>query len=431
MTTYGTAADRVARAKAASLSRLRDFDTESIISTYSLQSQGSRHGSTSRKGGAHKIKGRGTLVGSVKNIWSSANSVDGLLIQDRPISDTSGQFFIRPPSTARATPDADLTYLGVHFDREDSYTYTPGETISGKIVMKTERRMYVSGLDFRLKGKVDVMLFNSKVSYRNSEAFLYHSHRMMGVWDRRATQLEPGTYVSEFRYVLPNSVPGSITKLTNCQIRVIYGIQAALTDMDGNTRQVNKRFIIQAVPHKINPNPAFYSDEYENTSLRFKLDNSNIIVGKPAVVAIESQLKFTEIRANLEQSMRAGPHHVKETLTRIKTRLDKTQAHENHVLRIHVPEHSMFDISKVCKIVEITQTLHVKVKHKYTWITFSVPVKIYPAASHYGNDIPKFERVLRYPTLDTQAMGTDQPVKVQVTFETESWLSRKFSSFFQ
>ena len=128
-----------------------------------------------------------------------------------------------------------ISNFHIAFNKPDNHRYKPGDDFSGKVVMDVWAPTDIKYVEFLIWGEGQIRAFNDTSTYLGgpkSEIYLDKKMILIGSRDNRIL-LEPGRYVTNFRYTLPEQLPPTVyhdDRQNGYVFNISYMVQARVCD---------------------------------------------------------------------------------------------------------------------------------------------------------------------------------------------------------
>lgn len=374
-----------------------------------------------------------------------------------------------------------VSRFDIELDQHEKHRFCPGEELSGRIVFDIKGKLEIRFIEFLITGYTAVTLSRGPNSGRKKtfrDVFLNKRNYIVGTPDGKwSTVVNPGHYVSKFKFLLPSNLPSSL-KYKNQQngfgAEIEYTVKARICDEIGSSSArsthslnnlvkiilsrrssftVRRRFDIHSIPNALLPvihqedvtlsSCSFFSSDIASVNLI--LDRSCFMAGDDVQVRLEIENKYAKQIKMIEGCLQ---QHI--TLIKPKSHLTfnlSTFGEKNPKgTVVSKPHQSMacFDISLPtginilpsinpgCRLIHVTYSLRIVVHFSSCGgqLLLELPVHIGPCADPINlekrNSVPVFNRPKRFPHFSPHPNGhiqnghagkeTTAPVRVFTKF---------------
>ena len=325
----------------------------------------------------------------------------------------------------RLLAPANMAISNFHIELRNDAAYRPGETVSGQVIMDVWARTEVRHVEFTLRGEGTVRIFKNSFTFierPKHEVYLNKRILLISPPDGATSViLNPGRYISDFSYCLPDCLPPSVHQFdmgNGYMFDISYSAQANVCDSVG-TRYIqplheNYHKVIKSVKRNFQVlslndwqslpgahEPVHYTEKLlllcsctsQPTKVHVTLDRGVYPIGGK----IKVRLKVTNpgrkqsvkvIRANLEQRMIYKDDLIQKFRKMLISIEDDVEYSPHSEIRtgfdVPVPQNIVPSYLPNCSILDVTYTMKVTVKFKGVRgkLTVSVPVVITPITSN-------------------------------------------------
>ncbi|XP_074662200.1 uncharacterized protein LOC141914793 [Tubulanus polymorphus] len=372
----------------------------------------------------------------------------------------------KPPNKANA-----ISYFAIKFDQPIENSYQPGDEISGKVILDVQFPIAVRGVEFKITGFGSVTVSKEGfVNHRKKECYLTKKNRILGHGDNRATMINPGQYVSRFKYKLPSDIPASIlsedvVKTSMYKLDVSYVAQAIVYDdtvIKGNSIAKGRSgYIVVAKPIKViasafkvvnpkeidtNPLPLSHTEYLNKKSKKdtpaifLEVSNNVVHAGKEIQISIDCDKDYAknvqEINLELVQTVTVPNSGFKNSkvvheLHHDVKRLEISKEIATWNILFLTPVTLVPTYAELPNLINIGYNLKVNICLPNKWMIMRMPLEIYRTVgllNDTSSSVPVFRSVRRFPrltnSLHKEGMGNGSAykkndVKVEVTYENE------------
>ncbi|XP_045189470.2 uncharacterized protein LOC123546897 [Mercenaria mercenaria] len=409
-----------------------------------------------RDGAVHTVKGyhfghnatvrahnTGHAVKHLKHALSSWDKPDGTFKRNTYAGDRKEYF---------------INQFAIELDRSDSESYSPGDVLSGRIILEALSNIEIRFVELLIVGLVSVHFGkqNPQGEKNSQEVLVSKRSYVMGTPDGRWNSVvTAGKYVSRFKFKLPDNLPSTITyenKENGFAFEVGYLVKARICDDMGSsslrsthstnnyvkvllTRRfpfmVRSSFDINAMPKALEPvnhseliNVNCIPVFTDSAAITLSLDRSVFLAGDEIRVKLitssSTARKIKSLTCDLQQRVLSSVRP-RQTFTVVQIYEDEPQGlqvkqkSQSLVLfEFVIPTHSNFIPSYLTgvKMIKVSYTIMMTIKFKTCSgkLFLECPIGIGPSADplnlNQTNAVPVFNRPIRFPHFSRDSQVT-------------------------
>ncbi|KAK2146321.1 hypothetical protein LSH36_616g03033 [Paralvinella palmiformis] len=347
---------------------------------------------------------------------------DELTRSQQTLADEETTNILRTISVALLAP-ANMVISNFHIEFDNNASFRPGQTITGQVIMDVWSRTELRHVEFSLRGEGTVRIFKNSFTFierPKHEIYLNKRILLISPPDGAASViLNPGRYVSDFSYSLPNELPPSVHQFdmgNGYVFDISYSARANVCDAVG-TRYIqplheNYHKVIKSAKcnFQVLPlsdwkslsgaqEPVHYTEQLlllcsctsQPTKVHVSIDRGVYPVGGNIKVRLKvinptRKQSVKVIRANLEQRMTYKGDLIQKFRKTLISVEDDVQYGPQSDIRtgfdIPIPKTIVPSYLPHCNILDVTYTIKVTVRFKGVRgkLTVAVPVIITPTA---------------------------------------------------
>ena len=354
-----------------------------------------------------------------------------------------------------------FSQFAIEMDKPDRECYSPGEIISGKIILEVNTKVEIRFVELLIVGLATIHFGKNDPHHgQNSpEVIINKRSYIMGTPDGRWNSvITEGKYVSKFKFILPNDIPSSIkyeNKEHGFSFEIGYLVKARICDELGSsstrsTHSINtlvkvllsrkhaffvrRPFDIHAIPNAMKPvnhtefiNLNCLPIALDSAMVRLSLDRSVFLAGDVIRVQLSTTpgtaRKIKHLTCQLQQRMTSS---VKPKATYALAQIDEHEPEGVIVKQPNVrntvsfdfmiPTHSQYIPTYLqgCKLIKVSYyvTMMVKFNACAGQLMLEAPIAIGPCNDTQNVDqlraVPVFNRPIRFPHFSKDNNGKVQ-----------------------